>query len=190
MSGTGVTGLQQRLRRIVDDLSGLHRKVDILGQNVAVLGGGLTLSGDVIATLTGHVEPGGAHDVTWTKVKSDDGVTYSGARIQLPGDGQYAFGYELTGTWPAGYHRYDHIDGVTVNVLQGTGAGNVNADPAVSRAFVNQGQTSHGVIAGYGNAIALGITSVTHHNDPVAGEPYGVPTAINITLYVSLLAAG
>ena len=142
------------------------------------------IDGTLVATLKGHAAVGSTSaPITWTKVTSEgDDVAFDESLIKCDRDGAYTFGLEVAGKWPAGFHRFDYVDGAAVCVLPG---GNMNADPMVHRVPVNRGQIGHAVINGYGNTIALGVTSHTSHHEPVGGQPYAVPTRIDITCFVT-----
>jgi len=142
------------------------------------------VDGTLVATLTGHVAVGGTRTpITWTKVVSDgDDIAFDGSLIETDRDGSYTFAHQFSGKWPAGFHRFDWIDGVSLAVLN---TGNMNADPMVCRVPVNRGQVGHAVVNGYGNTIAFGVTSNTTHQEPLGGQSYAVPTRIDITCYVT-----
>ncbi len=183
----------------IEKINELERRVSALENrpakqsNTAALAPGFNAYGVLIGTLTGSVPVASVYGdptpVEWDEdIDTDGSVSVEDGVIQCDSVGQFRLAWELSGSWPAGFHRFDPIDGVSVCVIEG---GNMYADPKVVRGFVNRtGPKSQGMISADGDCIALGITSQTTHQDPVSGQAYAVPTAVRITLTIHRLIEG
>ncbi len=203
----GVAGLEQRIKDIEEKQARTDALLGVTSTSGAGggvgagggLGAGFNFDGEMIGVLTGRapaIDAGsGATEpepVTWTKVKSDYGITYDDARIQLPSDGFYMVLLSFTEVWARRTNRAGNT-GTFFRIIDGGNIAGVivfasSQYGGVTGAAVPGTEIVGGALLGYGNAVAFGL-SATYTTD---GRPPGVilPTRIDVVAEVHRILEG
>ncbi len=210
----GVAGLEQRFEKLEAQVARQSAMLGITSTsgtspNLAGgggLGAGFNFDGEMIGTLEGHAPPIDVanytqpESITWTKVKSDYGITYEGARLQMPSDGLFMMFLTYSEVWARRTNRAGNSGTVFAVIDGGNMAGAVlfassmfGVDgPNASTAFASDDATSAligGTLLAYGNAVALGLSSL--YNTAFARAPGVIlPTRIDVTAEIHRILEG
>lgn len=213
----GVAGLEQRFRDLEAKVTAMSAMLGITSTsgtspNLAGgggLGAGFNFDGEMIGTLEGHAPPievasfvetvsdlqelgGGPAPITWTKVKSDYGITYDDARIQMPSDGLFMIFLTYSEVWARRSNRAGNA-GTLGRVIDG---GNmVGAVLFASSTFATETITVEnaaaeligGTLLAYGNAVALGLAALYVRTGDTTVI---LPTRIDVTAEVHRILEG
>lgn len=199
----GVAGLEQRFEKLEAQVARQSAMLGITSTsgtspNLAGgggLGAGFNFDGEMIGTLEGHappievasfVEPA---PITWTKVKSDYGITYDDARIQMPSDGLFMIFLTYSEVWARRTNRAGNA-GTLAQVIDG---GNMAGAVLFASSTFGTETTAAALIGGtllaYGNAVALGLSSL--YNTAFARAPGVIlPTRIDVTAEIHRILEG
>lgn len=209
----GPEAIGDEINALKADVAALKAQLRKPSGGAGALAPGFNAFGMAIGTVEGYAPPINVASppaeppaVVWTKVKSDDDLTFDGARLQMPSDGLFMIFLNYAEVWARRTNRAG-ASGTLAQVIEGgnmagavlfassafgtsgSGAELVARAPRLGWDSLGRGyELVGGMLLAYGNAVSLGLTALYF----TEGRPPGVilPTRINVTAEVHRLIEG